>query len=528
MAGHISNYPNGFAYGVNIRGVPLLNTYGGKVYWVDSGAGSNTNKGTFDRPFATIDYAIGRCAANNGDIIMVKPGHAETVSAAAGIDCDVAGITIIGLGNGEDRPTITFDTATTADMDIDAANITIQNLLFKVGVDSLAAMIDVNADDFTLIDCEYRENTSYQALTLVDINGGAANACDRAKIIRFKATQVTPGGNQAIELGEVADEVEIVDCVIDGDWANGGIHNPTGKVLTNLLIKDNIVANRQTGDHAIELVSACTGFAVDNRLYGDTLGTIFDPGSLKCLGNMEINAVDKPGIPSPLDVTDAATNFIGDDNNNNAAATTNVVANEDGSVLERLEQVQEATNKGTGTALAANESLVDVLYGTNGITTFPAAAAAADGVSIAEVVRYISELQVPRIVLKSTGDLTAFGTSKTLFTVTGDVLCRVGGSVNVAVTSTSGTTTLEVGVAGNTAALCVQDIVDGTAFAIGDSWTLVSPADANGGQLADEWLLVGNGADIILTGSVDDITAGDIDFYCQYIPLTSGASVVAA
>ena len=524
----ISNYPKGFAYGVNIRGVPLLNTYGGNVFWVDSGAGSNGYKGTFDRPFATIDYAIGRCTANNGDIIMVKPGHTETVSAAGDIDCDVAGIALIGLGNGEDRPIVTVDSDTGADIDIDAANILIQNIIFKVDIDSLTAMIDVNADDFTMAYCELREGSAKQALTFIDINGGSANACDRAKIIGCKITQTSAGGNQAIELGEVADGVEIIDCVIDGDWANAGIHNPTGKVLTNLLLKDNIVSNRQTGDHAIELVSACTGFAIDNRLYGDTLGTIFDPGSLKCLGNKETNAVDKPGIDSPLDVTDAATNFIGDDNNNNAAATTSVVANEDGSVLERLEQIQEAVNKGTGSALATNESLVDVLYGTNGIGTFPAAAAAANGVSLAEVIRYMSELQIPRIVLKESGDLTAFGTSKTLFTVTGDVLCRVGASVDVAVTSTSGTTTLEVGVAGNTAALCVQDAVDNTAFAVGDSWSLVTAADANGAQLADEWLLVGNGADIILTASVDDITAGEIDFYCQYIPLTSGSSVVAA
>ena len=77
----ISNYPNGFANGVNIRGVPVLNTYGGNVFWVDSGAGSNGNKGTFDRPWATIDYSIGKCTASNGDVVMVKPGHAETLAA---------------------------------------------------------------------------------------------------------------------------------------------------------------------------------------------------------------------------------------------------------------------------------------------------------------------------------------------------------------------------------------------------------------------------------------------------------------
>lgn len=156
----ISNYPNGFANGVNIRGLTLLNTYAGNVFWVDSNAGSDGNKGTFDRPFATLDYAVGRCTANNGDIINLKPGHSESVSSAGALDLDVAGITIIGHGTGSDRPTFTFDTATTADMDVDAANITIQNVLFVNGIDNLTAAIDVNAANFAMIDCETRDNNS--------------------------------------------------------------------------------------------------------------------------------------------------------------------------------------------------------------------------------------------------------------------------------------------------------------------------------------------------------------------------------
>jgi len=135
---------------------------------------------------------------------------------------------------------------------------------------------------------------------------------------------------------------------------------------------------------------------------------------------------------------------------------------------------------------------------------------------------------VPQTVTKSTGDLTASGTSVALFTVTGDVLVKVGASVDVAVTSTSGTSTAEVGVAGNTACLCIQDVIDNTAFAVGDSWSLITAADTNGAQMADEWILIGNGVDIAMAVSVDDITAGDMDFYCQFIPLSSDGAVVAA
>jgi hypothetical protein len=54
------------------------------VFWVHS-AGETLGEGTFTRPFATIAQAQARCVAGRGDIIICKPGHTETITAAAGI-----------------------------------------------------------------------------------------------------------------------------------------------------------------------------------------------------------------------------------------------------------------------------------------------------------------------------------------------------------------------------------------------------------------------------------------------------------
>jgi len=142
---NISNYPGGFLNGVLIRGVPIVNTYSGMVYWVSSTTGSNGNHGkTHQKPFATIDYAVGRCAASKGDIILVMPGHTETVATAGAIACDVAGISIMGLGSGADRPTLTFS-ATDATMTVSAASISIENILIKPSIDSVVSPIVVSA-----------------------------------------------------------------------------------------------------------------------------------------------------------------------------------------------------------------------------------------------------------------------------------------------------------------------------------------------------------------------------------------------
>ncbi|GAF96466.1 unnamed protein product, partial [marine sediment metagenome] len=90
----------------------------GDRWYVHSGTGTDAvGYGTHpDKPLATIDDAIGLATASQGDIIYVMPGHAETIGAGE-IDVDKIGLSIIGLGVENDRPTITFD-ETTSDVDI--------------------------------------------------------------------------------------------------------------------------------------------------------------------------------------------------------------------------------------------------------------------------------------------------------------------------------------------------------------------------------------------------------------------------
>lgn len=166
VASEVSAGITPFPGGVSSFGMPILpgvggNVYSGDVFWVDSGhtqATDGAGGGTKDQPFATIDFAVGQCTANNSDLIIVMPGHVETVSAAAGLDLDVEGITILGIGKGSDRPTIQFTSTTTADMDIDARNVTVINMLFEARVAGLANPIDLNnCTDTSLFNIETRD-----------------------------------------------------------------------------------------------------------------------------------------------------------------------------------------------------------------------------------------------------------------------------------------------------------------------------------------------------------------------------------
>jgi len=252
-----SNFPNGFANGVAIRGMPVLNSYGGNIFWVDSGSGSNNNDGTHVRPYATLDFAVGKCSANNGDVILVKAGHTETVTAAGGLDLDVAGITIVGLGNGSDRPTVNFTTAVGADMDVGADNITISNFLFTGGIDALTGPIDVNAADFTMMDCETKDVTG-QATDFIVADANASRLMIDGWTHRGAAAA---GGASALQIVG-GDGAMVRNFFIDGNFDTAAIENVT-TAATNLTINGgangSYIRNRNSADVCFTAVATTTG-----------------------------------------------------------------------------------------------------------------------------------------------------------------------------------------------------------------------------------------------------------------------------
>lgn len=153
----VSNFPQGFAYGLSVRGMPLLQMQPGQVFFVSNAsalnpqekAGSDGNRGTFLDPFATLAFALSQCVQGRGDIIFVGPGHAETIADATTLAMNCNGVAIIGMGSGLLRPTFTF-TAATANVPIRSANMSIQNCLFVANFANVAsAFTGINASSAT-------------------------------------------------------------------------------------------------------------------------------------------------------------------------------------------------------------------------------------------------------------------------------------------------------------------------------------------------------------------------------------------
>lgn len=260
-----------FNHGVKSFGVPMLpgvggSIYTGDVYFVSSTSTTRSDSpssGTKLAPFATIDYAIGRCTANNGDVIIVMPGHTETVAVNDGLAIDVAGITFIGVGNGSLRPTINV-TVATADVEISAANTTMYNFLFTGGIDAITGVINISAADCQLLNIETRDVTGQATDFIV-----TTAAADRLKISDWVHNGATAAGADSALSIVGGDGIIVENFSIFGNFAVAAIRNVT-TAMTNATIgggsKQNYIQNGydNTAVVGITLVSTSTGHVGPN------------------------------------------------------------------------------------------------------------------------------------------------------------------------------------------------------------------------------------------------------------------------
>jgi len=252
----ISNFPGGFANGVTIRGIPVVQTHPGKVFYVSNSTvtveggvgGADGNPGTYQRPLATVEAAINKCTAGRGDIIMVMPGHAESIASATALNFDKAGVAIVGLGTGSTRPTFTFTTANTTTIPVTAVNMSIQNCIFTANFLAVASAFTVAAAaDFTISNCEFR---------------------DTSAILNFLACVTTTVSTNS-------DRLYIGDCTIKSDATTKSVAPIVIlNTMTGLTVKRNRVTQTVAQNNVSQLVSHAALVMTDALIEGNYVHSV--------------------------------------------------------------------------------------------------------------------------------------------------------------------------------------------------------------------------------------------------------------
>lgn len=284
--------------GSGLDSLPIV----GSVFYVNSSTGvDDPSYGTKDRPFDTLDYAIGKCTANAGDVIYLLPGHTETIGAASAITVDVAGISIIGLGNGNLRPTFTWS-ATAGTIVVSAANVLIKNIICTISIDEVVSMWSVTGAGCTFDKVDFKPYASGQARQFMT----ASAAADQLTIKNCSHRQTAAAGAAQvwITLG-AADEVKILDNYF---WMTANASTSSHLIEASAaLVECEIVGNRGaflggTITGIITLYTGSTGIISDNRLAGGAAvvtATAIVGDACWCFENYVSNTAAGSGVLTP-------------------------------------------------------------------------------------------------------------------------------------------------------------------------------------------------------------------------------------
>jgi len=241
----------------------------GATFWVDSATGTDQDGFGLseENPVATIDYAIGLCTSNKGDEIYVLPNHAETISSTTALLCDKGGISIIGLGRGNNAPLLTIGNAS-GGIVITSADVGIENLKLKAGVSAITRAVHVKGKYAHLKNLELLDGGTSHVLVGVEV-GAANNDADGGTIEGCRLVQLDSASVNGIVFMKDQVDFRVLDNFCQGDYAVGGIIGAiaanSAENLTRVLVKGNT------------LISAATDAGIAINLDGPTnTGTLVE------------------------------------------------------------------------------------------------------------------------------------------------------------------------------------------------------------------------------------------------------------
>ncbi len=240
----------------------------GQRFYVDSvtgtdaaGYGSNP-----DTPCASIAYALGLCTASKGDVIYAMPGHIETIAAAGTLALSKIGVSVIGLGIGSNRPTISF-AGTDSVIAVSAAAVLIKNVVLKAAIDEVVKAISVTAAFCTIQAVDVVETTSKQFIQFLLTSALATDLVIRDCVHH----QSTASASNSLWIQLIgADRAKIVNnriFITTTNSASSSVIESDTTAPVNILIKDNIIV--QLGGTAtipVKLVAGTSGFVEGNHV----------------------------------------------------------------------------------------------------------------------------------------------------------------------------------------------------------------------------------------------------------------------
>lgn len=227
---------------------------GGVVYCCSLGVQNGIQDDIASNLYTTLGAAMAVCTANQGWTVVVLPGHVESVTTTPTF---VAGVTIVGIGTGEERPTFNWTTAA-SQWAIAVNNVRIINCVLNFAATAAT--------------------TTTKALTC---SGTSCRISGCRIIMGTSSTQLATVG---IELTTGADKF-ILGADKDSEEGSNTIYSPSTAAVTsplkltnavdNVIISNNIFNNGlgTTGGSNITMTVAPTNIYIGYNVFANTIAS---------------------------------------------------------------------------------------------------------------------------------------------------------------------------------------------------------------------------------------------------------------
>ncbi len=268
----LTNFPNGVtSFGLPVIPGPFLNYWGGgKVFWVCNRSGVSSGDGSApDKPLASLftatTGAIAKIGGVQGSLIIVLPGHSESISASTNMST-LAGsgatfLNIVGIGNGALRPTLNWTAAASALL-ANLQGLTFRNMVFNLNATAatvVTAAITHSAADQVMDNVDILPNTSATQLTTTAIT--VASGADNLQYLGVRGYGETFATNPTDFFTTTAavNKLTMINCkfqVALNATTNGAIN--LANAPTNVYLENCTFQNKKASSTVAALASANT------------------------------------------------------------------------------------------------------------------------------------------------------------------------------------------------------------------------------------------------------------------------------
>lgn len=308
-----TNFPSGVSsFGVPVIGsgsqIPVTS---GNYFFVSSVTGSSIATGkTPAAAVATIQQAIDKCTAAKNDVVVLLPGHAETVTAT-NVALNKSGVTIVGLGTGGLKPTFTFGAAA-ATITVSAANISISNCRFVANFVDVASAITVGltSTDFVVSGSEFLDTSLILNFLCCLTTGATNNSADGLCFLGNYVYSLPTTAGAVVSILSNALRVQVSNNIVDKAATNdaGQLITMSSKVTGGIRITNNVLTVVGSAAAAVGILftgsqTTGSGICAYNLVSSlDTTGALIATAGtgISFLENYLTGAADKSGAVWPV------------------------------------------------------------------------------------------------------------------------------------------------------------------------------------------------------------------------------------